>query len=591
MRKRFRVTHDMRSRDIKTAALAYARAGLPVLGLYGISDGRCDCGDEKCSSAGKHPIGALFPRGFKDATTDVNKIERLFKNHHNANIGLVPTDDLLIIDVDGSEGEASIKKLSLPDTAAVITGRGRHLYFACEGLDDWKPPRLKGIDFRLSDNGYVVTPPSRHIAGKRYRWRAVEEVAATVTLATFKARGVIPVDFSGVKERIKEGGRNSELTRIAGMLRAAGAPKKVMLDSLMSANREMCEPPLSRKEVEAIARSISRYPSSQEKAFADIADVEVEEVMWLYAPYFPRGVIVLLDGRPGLGKSNFCVALVAAITTGRKLPWSDNAPRGKVLILSAEDDPARVLKPRLTANRADLGQGRVRFAKELFSLDEAGIALLRAEIASFRPDLVIIDPIIAYMSPGAEINKATDMTKFMADIDAVAREFDCTILIVRHLRKSGDGDAMMQGIGSVALAGRVRSMLVMGKHPDDPKVKAVAHAKSNYGPEGPTFTFEIGSKKGVPVIRWLGVDENLSADQLVQPPAQNGPGRPAVQSEGIRAFLEYYLAGGERDSKVVLAQAKARSFAEVTVRRVARQMGIVMRRNGGVKSFWSLRES
>jgi hypothetical protein len=45
-------------------------------------------------------------------------------------------------------------------------------------------------------------------------------------------------------------------------------------------------------------------------------------------------------------------------------------------------------------------------------LDEKGLTMLRAEMSQHRPDLVIIDPIIAYMAASFDLHKATDMTRF-----------------------------------------------------------------------------------------------------------------------------------------------------------------------------------
>ena len=235
----------------------------------------------------------------------------------------------------------------------------------------------------------------------------------------------------------------------------------------------------------------------------------------------------MLEGDPGLGKSSWTTAVAAAISSGRHLPWSTEAPKGRVLIASAEDDPARVIKPRLIANGANLSPHQVRFAKELFSLDEKGLQLLSREVEVFRPLLVVIDPIVAYLAGGVDPHSAADMTRFFKGLAAIARDFDCTILVVRHLRKSRQGDALMQGHGSVSIIGSIRSALVMASHPHDREVKAVAHTKSNYGQFGRTMLFSIEVKNGAPVIEWLGFDEELSADDLVRPHTNQGPGRPA----------------------------------------------------------------
>lgn len=589
MRKSFRLMESMRSPNRKAAALAYAKAGHPILALHGVTDGVCDCGDPACSHPGKHPMTRLFPHGFKDATTDPDKLNQIFGKHPNANIGLVPTGDVLIVDIDGPKGEASVKGLNLPETLSQRTGRGRHCFFTCHGLGAWKAPKLVGVDFRYNGNGYVVVAPSMHVSGKRYRWRHAPDLTAELNLQVFKPRRSVQVDFSMSRKKVGEGGRNTHLASIAGALRAKGTPENAIAESLAAINQEMCDPPLPPREVDRIAKSISSYPPPSDKAFGDLAYVKVEEVRWLYRPILPRGVVTVLEGDPGIGKSNFTMALIAALTTGKSVPWSPDVPKGVVVILSAEDDPARVLKPRLIANGADVSKGHIWFAQELFTLDESGLDLLRQKIAEATPALVVIDPLVAYMGAGTDVHKATDMTQFFVGLARIARDSDCAILVVRHLRKSRQGDALMQGHGSVAIIGSVRSALVMARHPQDAEVRALGHSKSNYGPLGPTITFTLTSRSrdGVPVVKWLGIDENLTSDQLLQAPPNQGPGRPARESEDVRAFLEALLATGARDSRSVRLAAEAHSFAWITVRRVAKERGVRMVREG-TSSFWSL---
>ena len=51
----------------------------------------------------------------------------------DANLGIAtgPVSGLVVVDVDGPEGEAALRKLglALPPTLEVQTGRGRHLYY------------------------------------------------------------------------------------------------------------------------------------------------------------------------------------------------------------------------------------------------------------------------------------------------------------------------------------------------------------------------------------------------------------------------------------------------------------------------------
>jgi predicted PilT family ATPase len=113
-------------------------------------------------------------------------------------------------------------------------------------------------------------------------------------------------------------------------------------------NGAVCEPPLDDAEVAHICRSIGKYPTDHEEAFGDLADVVEQELKWLAYPYLVWGAVNVIEGNPGDGKSTFVVALAAAVSSRSRLPWLNELESGRVLVLSAEDDPACVLKPDLS---------------------------------------------------------------------------------------------------------------------------------------------------------------------------------------------------------------------------------------------------
>lgn len=70
-------------------------------------DGECSCGDSKCKSPGKHP---RTRHGFKDATTDLDKITEWWAESPDANIGLATgkVSGIVVIDIDvAKNGEQS----------------------------------------------------------------------------------------------------------------------------------------------------------------------------------------------------------------------------------------------------------------------------------------------------------------------------------------------------------------------------------------------------------------------------------------------------------------------------------------------------
>jgi hypothetical protein len=110
---------------------------------------------------------SLIPGGLKNATWHPEQIVEWWSKWRAAQIG-IPTgkiNHLLVIDVDGPEGERAATKLILPETFTVATRLGRWQFWFRQ------PDGMCGkcsagvvapeLDTR-SDGGYVVAPPSIH---------------------------------------------------------------------------------------------------------------------------------------------------------------------------------------------------------------------------------------------------------------------------------------------------------------------------------------------------------------------------------------------------------------------------------------------
>lgn len=586
-----RIDGDLLSSSKIRAACAWIDAGGKTVALYGIAaNGRCACGKENCKSPGKHPIAAEFPKGQHSATRSKQKITRVLKAHPTANLGVVLPENILVLDVDGPKGRKTFAMLDLPETATISTGRGTHHYFRTDRPLPQKKQRLEGIDIKDRNSGYIVVPPSMHHSGKHYRkkLRSIAKIAALPPrfIDDLKPKPSRSVNFDP-PGTVTKGGRNNTLTSYAGYFRFKGLNGAALEQVLAALNRAICSPPLDDDEVGHIARSIGNYEAGFENAFGSLADVEEQDVQFLAYPYIVRGATTVLDGNMGQGKSTFTAALAAAVTTGKPPPFLTTIEQGSVLFLSAEDDPARVLKPRLVENGADVS--KVRYQEKVFSLDANGMMMLRQEIEVHRPALVVIDPIIAYMDADVDGNKANDTMRFMVELDLIAREYDVSILIVRHLRKAKADNAMHQGIGSIAISARVRSGLILGIHPHDPTKRAIAHAKANYSEKGPTIVFELRSQeKGrPPVVIWHAADSDISEDDLLAK-APGTMGRPSEERDFAKDFLRDALSKGPVEKNKLDQIASTRSISSQTLRRAADDMNIVKERSKSGQSVWSL---
>ncbi len=181
-------------------------------------------------------------------------------------VGIVtgPLSGVLVLDADGPEGEAELKKRGHPVTPMARTqGGGLHLYFIHP--DHRVPTGIRvapGLDVKAA-GGYVVAPPSVGPSGRCYAWIVSPEDADLAEppewLMALLERERPKGAAGPVGKRIPEGRRNRDLASIAGTMRRRGMGEGEILAALQVTNGQRCEPPLEAGEVEKIAASVARY--------------------------------------------------------------------------------------------------------------------------------------------------------------------------------------------------------------------------------------------------------------------------------------------------------------------------------------------
>ena len=254
---------------------------------------------------------------------------------------------------------------------------------------------------------------------------------------------------------------------------------------------------LDRGEVdkaEALRRSFK--PQQATSTFRKASEIEPRPVSWLWRGVVLRGDITLIAGRPKTGKSQVTMAMAAIVSSGSAWPGSEDETRTRdVVIMSAEDAVEYAIVPRLMANGADrtrcvilepapdTAKARERIEACLDELPHKGIGAL-----------VILDPITAFM-PGRDSNSTADVRTALRPLGDMARERKVALVIVHHVRKGNDGDALDAIVGSQAFGAAARLIHMVLADPNRDGRRLLLYSGGNLGAEHPGFAYQIVPEK------------------------------------------------------------------------------------------------
>jgi putative DNA primase/helicase len=317
-----------------------------------------------------------------------------------------------------------------------------------------------------------------------------------------------------------------------------------------------------------------RTPSVFDHAILDLSQVRAKPISWPWPGRIPFGKVTILDGDPGLGKSTLLLDLAARLTTARPFPDQETAhpesvvgpepvegprvpspsaarftaarvlpdeppppprhPRDErpqtrdlpssVLLLSAEDDLADTIRPRLEVAGADLsrvvtvpflptgyGQRMVQLPGDIPTL--TWLAIHTGAV------LLVVDPFIAFLNTKININDDHRLRHRLAPLVLLAERANLAVVLVRHLTKRAARTPLHLGRGAVGLGGLARAGLLVAPDPNDAsgQRRVLATTKSNLGPMPPALAYRlVTAPNGAAAIQWEGPVQ-LTATDLTTP--------------------------------------------------------------------------
>jgi hypothetical protein len=320
-----------------------------------------------------------------------------------------------------------------------------------------------------------------------------------------------------------------------------------------------------------------------------VAEVEAKKVEWIWPQRIPMGKLTTVAGMPDVNKSTFTLYLTAQITTGGPWPCNEGvAPLGNVIILTAEDDIADTVRPRLEVAGADLNRIHVIKAVNIdgglrgFNLiaDVFRLGLVIEHIGDVK--MIVIDPISAYMGkPGGKFDshRSTDVRATLAPLHELAARHKVAIVAIDHLNKSGGTTALLRVLNSIAFVAAARAVYFIMRDDDDPDRRLMLAAKNNLGRIRTGLAFKVIEKlapppvfEAYPAIKWEDEIVDMTADEAL---AAKHDGRASEKLEQAKALLQQMLANGPAKQKDIEAKAKERNIGPKSLKNAKKALGVV----------------
>jgi putative DNA primase/helicase len=330
----------------------------------------------------------------------------------------------------------------------------------------------------------------------------------------------------------------------------------------------------------------------------DGSSITPEAVSWLWNGYLARGKLHVLAGPPGAGKTMIALAMAATVSTGGRWPDGSRCEPGKVLIWSAEDDIADTLAPRLLAMGADMskikfiGDKSTMQGREPFDPARDMPMLLRSVGNASEIKLLIVDPIVSAVA--GDSHKNAEVRRGLQPLVDVGQKLGAAVLGISHFSKGTAGREVTERVtGSLAFGALARVVLVAAKRSeDDGDGHMLARAKSNIGPDGGGFTYDLRPGAiadrpdiAVHVLQWGGPIEGSARDLLARAEdAGDTEGHSATDDAG--RWLIDLLAAGPMKALDVQKEARQAGLADKPLRTARERLHIKPYRREFSGGWW-----
>jgi len=397
----------------------------------------------------------------------------------------------------------------------------------------------------MNDHKLVAVIPDNDDSGKRHAKRVAESLACV-----------------GVKARILELPGLSDKGDVSDWLNNGGTKEKLL------------------ELVQQTGRSAVKLN------LKNMADVKAETVEWFWDNKIPDNAFTIISGDPGASKSFLTIFMAAHITTGR--PWPDcpeiPVKKGSAIFFSDEDDPAKIIRPRLDAHGAGVSKVyilesvRVSEAKEFFDITRhlSGVEDALEHISDCR--MVVLDPITAYLGQ-TNANSNAEVRSTLTPLAKLASKHRVTIIGINHHNKRQDLAYVYRGLGSTAFVAQARSVWGVVTDKDDNETKIFCPIKANYcvQPTGLKYRIIEGVVTFAPEP-WRGHIDNIIENK-----------GSTYRVDEVADWLQERLGTADVASAAIFEEGEKEGFNKDLLYRAKAKLEVKARKLGyGGQWFWRM---
>ncbi len=266
------------------------------------------------------------------------------------------------------------------------------------------------------------------------------------------------------------------------------------------------------KEIEKNPRHVL---AEKQLNIINLDSVDPKDIEWLWPGYLPLGMMVMIEGKKGVGKSWLTLQLAALVSRGNiEVPGTQAGTKGegKVLMLSHEDTVDEVIVPRLKAMGANLSNIEIvdntidseSGEEKWFDLYE-DIDALEDILSGDEYKLLIIDPLNNYINAGLDTYKDSHIRAVLSPLSAMAQRTGVCTIGIRHHKKDQTGGMLDWGIGSIAYGAVARTVHSIVRDPfSEYKERLLFPVETNLTVKPSPVAFNIVDKGLYAEFEWLG---------------------------------------------------------------------------------------